>query len=210
MIRFLSTQFAFTGNEISESEITTEEACRILHSLPSLERLGTMIVCETDEDKKQLLKTYYDIYHDGFNVQHQISDEEQMDLHLAYPATTDVYYVENLFFRFEAGIRALDPRFARVNSHETSFTFQMSPIMECTAIDNAPNEQTKNKMQYLQQCIIYKHEQLNHLSYEDAQKYIEQVWHAYQGFFNDSLDIPDIGKIIAVNKNYDVPWYDRL
>ena len=210
MIKIQTIHFSFSGNEISESEITAEEACRILHSLSLNDRLGATMICESDEDKKQLVKTYRNMYHDEFNIRHHINDDEQMDLQLAYPATTDVFYVENLLFRFEAGIRDLDPSYARVNTHQTCFTFQMAPIFECVAINSASNEQTKARVHYLQQYVIYKHEQLNHSSYENAREYIERVWSAYQEFFSDSLDLPDIDRIVAVNKDFDIPWYNRL
>ena len=210
MIKIQKTQFSFEGNNVSESEVSATEACRILHSLSFYERLGSIIICESKEDKKQLIKTYRDTYQDEFNIQHSISDEEQEYLRLAYPATNDVFYVENFFLRFEAGIRALDPRYARVNTHQTIFYFRMTPIFECLTIDNAPDEQIKKQMHNLQQYVIYKCEQLNHLSYEDAQEYMKQVWCAYQELFNDGFEVPDIEKIIAINKNFNIPWYDRL
>lgn len=210
MIKIQTTRFSFSNKEISESETTVEEACRFLHSLSWNERTGSTIVCESDEDKKQLARTYYDMYHDEFNIPHHINDEEQTHLQLAYPATTDVFYVENLLFRFEAGIRELDPRYARVNTHQTIFTFQMAPIFKCIAVNNETDERKKAEMRKLQRYIIYKHEELNHLSYEDAREYIKQVWSAYQDLFNNGLEIHDIDKIIAINKNYDVPWYERL
>ena len=209
MIKIQEIRYPFINKEISESEITAEEACRLLHSLPWYQNLGSMIVCESEEDKKQLTKTYYDMYHDEFNIRHYINDEEQRNLQLAYPAKTDVFYVENILFRFEAGIRELDPRYARVNTHQTIFTFQMAPIFECIAVKNETDERKKAEMHKLQQYIIHKHEQLNHLSYEDAREYIEQAWSAYQVLFKDGLKDPDIDKIIAINKNFDVPWYKR-
>lgn len=209
MIKIQEIRHSFLNEEIRESEITPEEACRFLHSL-SYERSGSTIICESDEDKKRLVKTYYDMYHDEFNIRHNVNDEEQMHLQLAYPATTDVFYVENLIFRFEAGIRELNPRYARVNTHQTVFKFQMSPIYECIFIDNAADEQTKAQMHNLQQFFIHKYEHLNHLSYEDAREYLEYVWSAYRDFFKDGLKVPDIDKIIAINKNFGVPWYKRV
>ena len=76
--------------------------------------------------------------------------------------------------------------------------------------DNAEDEQTKAQMHNLQQYFIHKYEQLNHLSYEDAREYLEYVWSAYRDFFKDGLNVPDIDKIIAINKNFDVPWYQRV
>ena len=210
MIKIQEIRYSFLNKEISESKITPEEACRFLHSLSWNERSGSTIICESDEDKKRLAKTYYDMYHDEFNIRHNINNEEQMHLRLAYPATTDVFYVENLIFRFEAGIRELDPRYARVNTHQTVFGFQMSPIFECIFIDNAADEQTKAQMYNLRQYFIHKYEQLNHLSYEDAREYLEYVWSAYRDFFKDGLKVPDIDKIIAINKNFAVPWYKRV
>lgn len=210
MIKTQTRRFSFSGNETLESEITTEDACLFLHRLSWRERSGTTIICESDEDKKQLVKTYNDMYHDEFNIRHHIDDEEQMHLQLAYPATTDVFYVENLMFRFEAGIRRLDPRYARVNTHQTVFGFQMSPIFECIFVDNAADEQTKAQMYNLLQFFTHKYEQLNHLSYEDAREYLEYVWSAYRDFFKDGLETPDIDKIIAVNRNFGLPWYQRL
>ncbi len=210
MIKIQTTSLSLSGNmTTTETEITTEEASCILHDLSIYERSAD-IICESDEDKQRLARTYYDMYHDGFNIRHDIDDEEQKDLQLAHPAETDVFYVENLLFRFEAGIRALDPRYARVNTHETSFTFRVAPIYACIAINNAPDEQTRSHMEYVKRNIIHKHEQLNHLSYEDAREYLGQVWSAYQALFTDSLHFPDIDRIIAINKNYDLPWYDRL
>lgn len=210
MIKIQEIRYPFINKEISESEITAEEACRLLHSLPWYQNLGSMIVCESEEDKKQLTKTYYDMYHDEFNIQHYINDEEQMHLQLAYPATIDVFYVENILFRFEAGIRELYPRYARVNTHQTIFTFQMAPIFECIAVKSETDERKKAEMHKLQRYIIHKHEELNHLSYENAREYIAQAWSAYQVFFKDGLKVPDIDKIIAINKNFDVPWYKRV
>ena len=219
MIKIQKTRFSLLldkevnslmNKEINESEITVEEACRFLHNLSWTEKTCSTIVCESDEDKKQLARTYYDMYHDGFYIRHYINDEEQKDLQLAYPATTDVFYVENHLFRFEAGIRELDPRYARVNTHQTIFKFQMSPIFECIAVDNETDEQTKAQMRNLEQYFIHKYEQLNHLSYENALEYLEQVWSAYQELFKDGLEPPDIERIIAINKNYGVPWYERL
>lgn len=210
MIKIQEIRYSFLNKEISESEITPEEACRFLHSLSCSERSGSTIICESDEDKKRLAKTYYDMYHDEFNIRHNVNDEEQMHLQLAYPATTDVFYVENLIFRFEAGIRELDPRYARVNTHQTIFTFQMAPIFECIAVKNETDERKKTEMHKLQRYIIHKHEELNHLSYEDAREYLEYVWSAYRDFFKDGLETPDIDKIIAINKNFDVPWYQRV
>ena len=210
MIKIQTTRFSILNKEIDESEITAEEACRFLHSLSWIKRMGSIIVCETEEDKTQLAKTYYDMYHDEFNIQHYINDEEQMDLQLAYPATTDVFYVENLIFHFEAGIRELDPRYARVNTHQTIFTFQMSPIFQCIVVDNETDEQIKAQAHNLERYIINKHEQLNHLSYVNALEYLKQVWSAYQELFKDGFEPPDIERIIAINKNYDVPWYERL
>ena len=209
-IKIRTIRFSLSSKEVSETEITAEEACRFLHSLSWSERSGSMIVCESDEDKKRLAKTYYDMFHAEFNIRHSITDEEQMHLQLAYPATTNVFYVENLLFRFEAGIRALDPRYARVNTDQTIFSFRATPVFECISVNNAADEQTKARMRNLQQYIIHKHEHLNHLSYEAAREYIEQVWSAYQELFNDSLEIPDIDKIIAINRNFDIPWYERL
>lgn len=210
MIKIQTTRYSILNKEIDESEITAEEACRFLHSLSWFERTGSIIVCETDKDKTQLVQTYYDMYHDEFNIRHYINDEEQRNLQLAYPAKTDVFYVENILFCFEAGIRELDPRYARVNTHQTIFTFQMAPIFECIAVESETDEQKKAEMHKLQQYIIHKHEQLNHLSYEDAREYIEQAWSAYQELFKDGDNPPDIERIIAINKNYDVPWYERL
>lgn len=169
-----------------------------------------MLLCESSEDKEQLVRTYYDMYHDEFNARHYISDEKQRDLQIAYPAVTDVFYTENIYLRFEAGIRELDPRYRRVNTHQTIFTFQVSPLFECVAVNSAQDEQTKAEMKYLQKYIIYKHEQLNHLSYEDAREYLEQIWSAYQELFQDSHKGPDIERIMAINKNFDLPWYKKL
>lgn len=200
----------FEEEKIEEREITVEKACRYLHSLAWNTRPVTTLVCDSNEDKKQLIRTYYDMYHDEFNIRHNVNDEEQWEYQLAYPATTDVFYVENLIFRFEAGIRALDPRYARVNTHQTSFTFQWTPFCEWLALNNATDEETKSEINYLKKYVIYKHEQLNHLSYEDAQEYLEQVWTAYQAFFQDVREIPSLDKIIAVNKDFNLPWYERL
>lgn len=195
---------------IEKYEIAVEEACRYLHSLTWNTRPGTALVCDSDKEKKQLIRTYYDMYRDEFNVRHNISDEEQSEFRLAYTATTDVFYVENLVFRFEAGIRELDPRYARVNTHQTTFTFQWTPLYEWATLNNVPDEGTKSEIRYLKDHIICKHEQLNHLSYEDALEYLEQVWADYQVFFQDSHEMPSLDKIIAVNKNYNLPWYERL
>ena len=137
MIKIQTNNPSFWDKEINEYKITVEEACRFLHSLLWNERHGRIVVCESNEDKMLLVRTYYNMYHEGFCIRHQINDEEQAILKLAYPATTDVFYVENLLFRFEAGIRELDPRYARVNTHQTIFTFQASPIYECIAVGEA-------------------------------------------------------------------------
>lgn len=210
MIKLQRIQYSFKGDEISEREVTVEDACHLLHSMDWSERPARMLVCESEEDKKQLIRTYYKMYHNEFNVRHHISDEDQMHLQLAYPAETDVFYVENIYFRFEGGIRELDPRYARVNTHETVFTFKVSPIFECISIHNEHDRQTKAKLEELQRYVIEKHEQLNHLSYEDAQVYLEHVWSEYQEFFRDNSKSPDIERISEVNKNYDLPWYKRL
>ena len=209
MIKMKTTRWPGSGSEISESEITAEEACRYLHVLSRDGIADQVLICESEEDKTQLVRTYYDMYHEEFNSKHQISDEEQMHLQLAYPAETDVFYVENLFFRFEAGIRELDPRYARVNTHQTCFRFQASPICEYI-INNTPNKQKKDNLHRIYQNIIYKHEELNHPSYEDAQEYLEYIWTAYQEFFQDGLKNPSLERIIEVNSNFDLPWYERV
>ena len=205
-----TTRISHLGEEVTEHETNTEDACRFLHSLAWNTRAGKMLLCESDKDKEQLVRTYYDMYHDEFNTRHYISDEEQRDLQIAYPAVTDVFYTENIYLRFEAGIRELDPRYRRINTHQTIFTFQVSPLFECVAVNSAQDEQTKAEMKYLQKYIIYKHEQLNHLSYEDAREYLEQVWSAYQELFQDSHKGSDIERIMAINKNFDLPWYKKL
>ena len=205
-----TTRISHLGEEVTEHETNIEDACRFLHSLAWYTRSGKMLLCESSEDKEQLVRTYYDMYHDEFNARHYISDEKQRDLQIAYPAVTDVFYTENIYLRFEAGIRELDPRYRRVNTHQTIFTFQVSPLFECVAVNSAQDEQTKAEMKYLQKYIIYKHEQLNHLSYEDAREYLEQVWSAYQELFQDSHKGPDIERIMAINKNFDLPWYKKL
>lgn len=205
-----TTRISHLGEEVTEHETNAEDACRFLHSLAWNTRAGKMLLCESGEDKEQLVRTYYDMYHDEFNARHYISDEEQRDLQIAYPAVTDVFYTENIYLRFEAGIRELDPRYRRINTHQTIFTFQVSPLFECVTINSAQDEQTKAEMKYLQKYIIYKHEQLNHLSYEDAREYLEQVWSAYQEFFRDSFEVPDTKRIMAVNENFDLPWYKKL
>ena len=58
--------------------------------------------------------------------------------------------------------------------------------------------------------FIEKREQLNHPSYEDAREYLDQVWSDYQEFFREDIKPPDMNRIIAVNKNYNLPWYERL
>lgn len=205
-----TTRISHLGEEVTEHETNAEDACRFLHSLAWNTRAGKMLLCESGEDKEQLVRTYYDMYHDEFNARHYISDEEQRDLQIAYPAVTDVFYAENIYLRFEAGIRELDPRYRRINTHQTIFTFQVSPLFECVAINSAQDEQTKAEMKYLQKYIIYKHEQLNLLSYEDAREYLEQIWLSYQELFQDSHKGPDIERIMAINKNFDLPWYKKL
>ena len=87
--------------------------------------------------------------------------------------------------------------------------FKLSPIYECIFINNEQDEQKKAEMTKLGQYVIYKYEQLNHLSYEDAQKYLKYVWSIYQEFFKDNLKFPDLDRIIEVNKDFDLPWYER-
>ena len=210
MIKKQATIFPFSGEENPETQITIEDACRILHNLSMHERTGVTLICESNDEQTQLVTTYYKMYHDDFNVQHYIKDEEQQDLQLAYPAETDVFYVENMYYRFEAGIRELDSRYARINTHQTIFNFNMTPIFEYFTAHNASNKQEKTEVQQLKQYVIHKHEQLNHLSYECAQEYLEYIWSLYREFFQDNINAPDLEKIIAVNKSFNLPWYYRI
>ena len=109
MIKIRKTRFPYSGHEIAEMGISVEEACRLLHSVSLIAMHGKTLVCESDDDQKQLVKTYCDMYRDEFNVRHYINEEKQMDSQVAYPATMDVFYADNFLFRFEAGIRKLNP-----------------------------------------------------------------------------------------------------
>ena len=202
--------FSAEKYNISESDITVEDACRFLHNMESCGGAGKTLICESEEDKSQLIRAYYKMYHDEFNFRRPVSDEDQQRLRLAYPAESDVFYVENLRFRFEAGIRELDPRYARVNTHATIFSFHVTPIFKCVVIDNEKNERTRNILKNVHQRYINKYEQLNHPSYEDAQEYLEQVWSVYQEFFQEGHEAPDLERITEINKNYNVPWFKRL
>ena len=59
--------------------------------------------------------------------------------------------------------------------------------------------------------IICMDESLNHLSLEDARKYLDDAWNEYKQFFVDkSTDLGELAeKIMEVNSKFNLPWYKR-
>ena len=206
MFRHIKRQF-ISGELTSEiTEITVEEACELL-KIRSYR--GRDLECDTDEDATLLLRTYFEINNKDFNTCIYPAKDTEDASCVAYPAETDVFYVDNMFYSFEAGIREFDWRYRKVNTHETIFDFRASNLYRYLCVDNEKDEDKKRNMAYICDSMIAKREQLGHPSYEDAKEYLKYVWSSYEKFFHDDLK-PCLEDIVKVNENFNLPWYERL
>ena len=196
------------GDQIQKGNpISVETACQILYGWDNAWR---MLKCESDEDISLLRKTYPEVNKDNFNILRNIGKDTDKDYSwLAYPATMDKIYAENLFYSFSGGIRELDVRYRVKNTHQTTFNFGHSHFFRFIFVENEKDENKKKEKRSIVEDVISITEDLNHPSYEEAKAYLEYVWSVYKKFFTDGY-IPSLDEILEVNKNFNLPWYKRL
>ena len=169
-----------------------------------------MLKCESDEDISLLRKTYPEANKNRFNILMNIEKDTEKDYNwLAYPATMDKVYAENLPYSFSGGIRELDVRYRVKNTHQTTFNFGHSHFYKFIFVESEKDENKKKEKRSIVEDVISINENLNHPSYEEAKAYLEYVWSFYKKFFVAGY-IPSLEEILDVNKNFNLPWYERL